>query len=1058
MKRVILINIIILSLFTLSYANITKTVEPNGNGDYTSISAALSDFSNASDNWDILVWYNDSPSHINTIYYENNLTWNAINYHIRLISTSDITADDFDYVVNNELYNEERCIIDADENGRVFKFAFSHQTSDDVIYGFTMRNANTPYEGGAIYYQASCFDDISGLTISHCIFRGNVALLSAAIKYYGFMDGSYDKIDNLSITNCKFVHNRATYTFSENANEMNGYFENTNGETFLFEGYNESNYWTDSKTSVFHAYGTHLCIQNCEFINNEMIPYTYSFQYENIARFGKWLYYTYGNIENISFSNNYIEPYQGTTVDVYHLAQFDLLSPDQSYTSVKNIFIGEEYTQVNNSFNNIVFYRCDNVNLSDIYIDWNSKFSNIRIRETASQGNIYLSNSIVKEIKTWTDYHRKAVFIDNIESAGLFLRFSANVSNSIIYNNIDQPGWTIGPSINIGDVASEDCYVENVNLINIKVYNNENGGLYCRFLEDDLININIESCIFNNNEATNEHPQHHTYAGGITINCEDPNNLSNISLSNCTFVDNSYSGTVNTNGLWFSEDFNPENLYVHNCIFWDDPGESGLENIRFEWTGPETPNLSYSDIRGGWTGEGNIDADPLLVEEGNHLYHLLEGSPCIDAGDPTMQDPDSTRIDMGCYPTVYDVKKIKPIWNWVSFPRLPREGNEPVAADSVLENIEPFPPEMELELQGEGGVNLIYDEEWYFNGLENIVSTSGYKLHTSNTDNSYLPLDGSRLAPDTPITLIASDYSYQLNWIGYWLPQTQMSDVAFGDEWNNVWSIKAEDYYYHDGSMEYKNGTSPTYPWGPIPMEYGKAYLVRVHHTITDFQWNYSGEKIPPPEKSAPQNFTYTDKPDYEAIDIVDIDESIMEIGVFEDDICVGAAVVDSGCAQILAYTDSANRDENELTFQIVTGRGDKQKVNSYLVYDFTTGEYVERRLIAGRQECSIVRLGKGGGITIPTEVSLSQNAPNPFGYNTTISYALPEEAVVEIAIYNIRGQRVKSFEKGKVLAGNHNVIWNGKDDNSKRLGNGIYFYKLSAGRKKIIKKMLLMR
>ncbi|MBC8526477.1 MAG: C10 family peptidase, partial [Candidatus Cloacimonetes bacterium] len=536
------------------------------------------------------------------------------------------------------------------------------------------------------------------------------------------------------------------------------------------------------------------------------------------------------------------------------------------------------------------------------------------------------------------------------------------------------------------------------------------------------------------------------YGAGVYFSSSSP------SLTNLTISENN----ANDNGGAISYcpgETPPYLLNLANCILWNNTPQEIFDPFNFI-------TATYSDIQDGtgepWFGEGCIDEDPLFVEEGNHLYHLLEGSPCIDAGNPDMQDPDGTRIDMGCYPTVYDVKKIKDKWNWVSFPRLPRDGNEPVAAPDVLENIEPFPTE--LELKGFGNVNMgYYEGDWYYNGLYDIQSTFGYKLHTSNTDNSYLPLYGSRVAPDTPITLIASVYSYQLNWIGYWLPQTQMSDVAFGDEWNNVWSIKAEDYYYHDGSMEYKNGTSPTYPWVPIPMEYGKGYLVRVHNTITDFQWYYSGDKISVPEKLKPLSFTYTDKPDYEAINIVEIDEGIIEIGVFQNDICVGAAVVDSSGAQILAYTDYANKDFGELTFQIVSGRGDKQKVNSYSVYDFTTGEYVERKLTAGRQEYSIVRLNTGGGVTFPTEVSLSQNCPNPFGSNTTISYALPEESVVEITIYNIRGQRVKTLVNGKLSAGNHSITWNGEDDNRKRLGNGIYLYKLSTGKKEIIKKMLLM-
>ena len=53
---------------------------------------------------------------------------------------------------------------------------------------------------------------------------------------------------------------------------------------------------------------------------------------------------------------------------------------------------------------------------------------------------------------------------------------------------------------------------------------------------------------------------------------------------------------------------------------------------------------------GGWTGSGNIDADPLFVDPVNGDFHLQAGSPCIDTGDPSSPlDPDGTRADMGAY-------------------------------------------------------------------------------------------------------------------------------------------------------------------------------------------------------------------------------------------------------------------------------------------------------------------------------------------------------------------------------------------------------------------------
>jgi hypothetical protein len=60
--------------------------------------------------------------------------------------------------------------------------------------------------------------------------------------------------------------------------------------------------------------------------------------------------------------------------------------------------------------------------------------------------------------------------------------------------------------------------------------------------------------------------------------------------------------------------------------------------------------VTYSDIEGGWVGEGNIDADPLFVSPDNGDFHLQSDSPCIDAGDPNSSyDPDGTIADMGAY-------------------------------------------------------------------------------------------------------------------------------------------------------------------------------------------------------------------------------------------------------------------------------------------------------------------------------------------------------------------------------------------------------------------------
>jgi hypothetical protein len=86
---------------------------------------------------------------------------------------------------------------------------------------------------------------------------------------------------------------------------------------------------------------------------------------------------------------------------------------------------------------------------------------------------------------------------------------------------------------------------------------------------------------------------------------------------------------------------------VRNCILWADSGSIGDEIYLDE---SSSISITYSDIEGGWSGMGNIDADPLFVSREKRDVRLLWGSPCIDAGRPGTVDPDGTIKDMGaCY-------------------------------------------------------------------------------------------------------------------------------------------------------------------------------------------------------------------------------------------------------------------------------------------------------------------------------------------------------------------------------------------------------------------------
>jgi len=92
-------------------------------------------------------------------------------------------------------------------------------------------------------------------------------------------------------------------------------------------------------------------------------------------------------------------------------------------------------------------------------------------------------------------------------------------------------------------------------------------------------------------------------------------------------------------------------------------------------------------------------------------------------------------------------------------------------------------------------------------------------------------------------------------------------------------------------------------------------------------------------------------------------------------------------------------------------------------------------------------------------------NFPNPFNPETTIQFSVFSEEYwgdgsthVEINIYNIRGQLVRRLVSEEYSAGNHDIVWNGKDDNGTQVGSGVYFYRFIVGDFVETRRMMLLK
>ena len=248
--------------------------------------------------------------------------------------------------------------------------------------------------------------------------------------------------------------------------------------------------------------------------------------------------------------------------------------------------------------------------------------------------------------------------------------------------------------------------------------------------------------------------------------------------------------------------------------------------------------------------------------------------------------------------------------------------------------------------------------------------------------------------------------------------------------------------------------------WDVTDKENGPEFIVRVNvpgagyvHTV----WTTDdGQYLMTAEETANKTVKMWDIRDYDDIELVGeyLGESKLAHNVhIKDDL----AFISHYATGVTVVDISDPTDLREVArYDTFVAHDRSSYYGAWGVYPYSPNGYVYASNVEGHLD--ILKFQEVSNSVIenallPTKISLSQNFPNPFNGETSISFGLSTEELVKLEIYNALGVRVKTIADGRFSAGRYHFRWNGS-----RAPSGVYFARLSTGRSDEVVKMLLLK
>ncbi len=542
-------------------------------------------------------------------------------------------------------------------------------------------------------------------------------------------------------------------------------------------------------------------------------------------------------------------------------------------------------------------------------------------------------------------------------------------------------------------------------------------------------------------------------------------------------------------GMYCSDDIDPA---LRNCIFWANaPNEIEFDPDAFE----DSITLNYCNLQGGedaiitndngfidW-GQGNIDSDPLFADPENLDFHLTwvnfpendeTKSTCIDAGDPNGdEDPDGTRMDIGCFPYFQAYPDIEVDVDAINFgdvhlgesengaATISNTGNGVLSVELRLAEADsPFiirreNLEFEIQPEDEAIVVIAFEPESQEQFENRLIIIS----NDPDENEQVIGVDLQGRGIGSPPEIIGEIEDLEILEDSDWTFVADLSEVfrdpdgdslrfsyRVGDDFAVSFEVRIElELFLKPAENRWIQGTEIEVVCrsGPENQSASSSFVLTVH-PMNDLPGGFS--LLQPADNANltadSQTFSWQEATQ---------NQWELDIGEVTYDLHFYCEMTDLEYAtdpqrstmrnvRVQTLIDSLELTEFDVPYEIdwwAVANDDSGAVESderwaVIFENSEVPEFMEK---------------------IPSEFVFHQNYPNPFNAETTIRFGLPVQSYVKMIVFDMLGNRIAVLADARMDAGYHSLNWDGKN-----LESGIYMVRMNAGGVEIVRGVVLIR